>query len=328
MQVLHQLPIIKDDRILVGPETVDDAGVYRLTDDVAIIQTVDFITPVVDDPYMFGQITAANSLSDVYAMGGRPVTALNVVGFPVGVLDLDILTRMLKGGIDKMSEAGVALMGGHTVDDRELKYGLAVTGTVHPDRIIANAGALPGDVLILTKPVGIGVVTTGIKAGMVDPGLAERATRSMATLNKTAAEAMIHIGVNACTDITGFGLLGHASEMMINSKVGFRFHAEDVPVFEGVVELADQGVLPGGSLANQEFYSKYVQWESSADEKLQPVFYDAQIRCTDLGRIAHCRPTGEIRSTARTTPRRRRYRGRIHRRSRRRTGREDYCFLN
>jgi len=276
MQVVHQLPKIKDDRILVGPGTIDDAGVYRLSDDVAIIQTVDFITPVVDDPYTFGQITAANSLSDVYAMGGTPITALNVVGFPVDILDLDILTRMLKGGIDKMIEAGVALMGGHTVDDRELKYGLAVTGTVHPDRIVANAGALPGDVLILTKPVGIGIATTGIKAGMVGDNLAEEVTRTMAILNRAAAEAMIHIGVHACTDITGFGLMGHASEMMTNSKVGFRFHAQEVPIFAGVLELADQGVLPGGSLANREFYSKYVLWESTADEKLKSVFYDAQ----------------------------------------------------
>lgn len=276
MQVLHQLPKIEDDRIIVGPETIDDAGVYRLTDDIAIVQTVDYITPVVDDPYMFGKITVANSLSDVYAMGGKPITALNVVGFPVGILDLDVLTQMLKGGIEKMKEAKVALMGGHTVDDRELKYGLAVTGLVHPDRIVSNAGAKPGDVLVLTKPVGIGVVTTGIKAGMVETELTEQVTRSMAVLNDKAAEAMIRADAHACTDITGFGLLGHASEMMENSGVGFQLIAEDIPVFSGAVDLADQGLLPGGSIANQEFYSKHVLWEPSADTKLQPVLYDAQ----------------------------------------------------
>ena len=276
MQVVRQLPMIEDDRILVGPGSIDDAGVYRLTDEVAIIQTVDFITPVVDDPYMFGQITVANSLSDVYAMGGKPITALNVVGFPVGILDLDILTQILKGGIEKMKEANVALMGGHTIDDRELKYGLAVTGTVHPDRIVSNAGAKPGDVLLLTKPVGIGVVTTGIKAGMVETELADLVTEFMAMLNDKAAEAMIPYGAPACTDITGFGLLGHASEMMENSNVGFHLIAKQIPLFSGAVELADQGVLPGGSMANREFYSKNVMWESSADIKLQPVLYDAQ----------------------------------------------------
>ena len=276
MQVLHQLPKIKDERIIIGPETLDDAGVYRLTDDTAIIQTVDFITPVVDDPYTFGQIAAANSLSDIYAMGGRPITALNVVGFPVGILDLDILARMLRGGIDKMKEAGVALMGGHTVDDRELKYGLAVIGTVHPHRIVSNAGARPGDALVLTKPLGIGIVTTGIKAGIVGPNLAERVTAAMAMLNDRAAEAMIKVGAHACTDITGFGLLGHASEMMENSKVGFRLNAAAIPIFSEAVELAEQGVLPGGSLANREFYSKHVIWEPTAGEKLQPVLYDAQ----------------------------------------------------
>lgn len=276
MHVVRQLPKIENERLIIGPETIDDAGIYRLTDDVAVIQTVDFITPVVDDPYVFGQIAAANSLSDVYAMGGTPITALNIVGFPVGILELDVLTQMLKGGIEKMKEAGVALMGGHTVDDREMKYGLAVTGTVHPDRIIANAGARPGDVLILTKPVGIGIVTTGIKAGVVEASLADRVTQSMAALNNKAAEAMVHVGVHACTDITGFGLLGHASEMVQNSRAGFLLSATKVPVFPGAVDLAQQGVLPGGSLSNREFYSKCVVWESSAPEELRSVFYDAQ----------------------------------------------------
>ena len=180
------------------------------------------------------------------------------------------------GGIEKMREAEVALMGGHTIDDREMKYGLAVTGTIHPDRIMTNAGARSGDALVLTKPVGIGVVTTSIKAGMVEAKLADRVIQSMAILNKKAAEAMVEFEAHACTDITGFGLLGHASVMVENRRVGFRLHAEKVPVFPGAGELADQGLLPGGSIANQEFYSKYVIWESTAAEKLQPVFYDAQ----------------------------------------------------
>jgi len=231
---------------------------------------------VVDDPYTFGQIAAANSLSDVYAMGGQPITAMNIVGFPVGIMDLDVLTQILKGGVEKMKEARVVLMGGHTVDDRELKYGLSVTGTVHPDRIMSNAGARPGDVLILTKPVGIGIITTAIKAGLAKPEVAEKVIRSMATLNRTAAQAMVECGAHACTDITGFGLLGHAFEVADNSRVAFRLFADKIPVFSGAVELAREGYLPGGSVSNQEFYSRHVIWESSAPEAYKPVFYDAQ----------------------------------------------------
>jgi selenide,water dikinase len=276
MHVVRQLPRIEDERLLIGPETADDAGVYRLTDDLALIQTVDFITPVVDDPYMFGQIAAANSLSDVYAMGGQPITAMNIVGFPVGILDLDVLTQILKGGIEKMKEAGVVLMGGHTVDDRELKYGLSVTGIVHPRRIMSNAGARPGDRIILTKPVGIGILTTAIKAGETKPDVADRMISSMATLNKVAAQAMVECEAHACTDITGFGLLGHAFEVADNSHVGLRLFAADIPVFSGAVELSRDGYLPGGSISNQEFYSRYVIWESSASEEYKAVFYDAQ----------------------------------------------------
>lgn len=276
MHVLHQLPKIEDDRLILGPEAGDDAGVYRLTDEVAIIQTVDFITPVVDDAYTFGQITVANSLSDVYAMGGKPVMALNVVGFPTGEMDLDILAQMLKGGIEKLKEAGVLLMGGHTVDDRELKYGLAVTGTVHPDRIVTNAGARPGDGLILTKPLGIGIMTTTIKAGKAEAQTVDKAIRAMVALNDEASEAMVAIGAHACTDITGFGLLGHACEMAESSQVAFRLYARKIPIFPEAVELAEAGLIPGGSKANQKFYSQHVTWDSCAPEELQPIFYDAQ----------------------------------------------------
>ena len=238
---------------MVGLETGDDAGVYRLGADLALVQTVDYFTPIVDDPYAYGQIAAANALSDIYAMGARPLTALNIVGFPIKKLPHAVLGQILCGGADKLAEAGCALLGGHSVDDAEPKYGMAITGIVHPDKILTNAGAKVGDRLVLTKPIGIGAVTTGLKRGLASAETVDRVTRLMVALNRRAAEAMIEVGVSACTDVTGFGLLGHASEMARGSGLGLEIQAEAVPVLEEALEFVKAGVIPGGSKANFEF---------------------------------------------------------------------------
>ncbi len=221
-KALKPLPLERHPDLLVGTETADDAGVFKLTEDLALVQTVDFITPIVDDPFLFGQIAAANSLSDVYAMGGKPLTAMNVIGFPRPTLDLSILTEILRGGLEKIHEAGAVLMGGHTVEDAELKYGLSVTGTVHPRRILTNKGARAGDVLVLTKPIGTGIISTALKGEMAESRLVSKAVESMAQLNRKAADAMARCRVHACTDITGFGLVGHAAEMARGAGLSFR----------------------------------------------------------------------------------------------------------
>ena len=215
-------------------ERIEDAGVYKLTGDLAIIQTVDFFTPTVDDPFTFGQIAAANSLSDVYAMGGKPLTAMNIVCFPIQTMDISILREILRGGIEKIREAGVVLVGGHSVDGQELKYGLSVTGTVHPDKVIRKEGSAPGDKLILTKPLGTGIVSTAIKGGVASTQAIAKVVKSMTTLNQKASEIMQEIGVHACTDITGFGLLGHAAEMIEGTGVGMVIYANSVPIFPEV----------------------------------------------------------------------------------------------
>ncbi|MUV38352.1 Selenide, water dikinase [Lentibacillus sp. JNUCC-1] len=248
LKSLPQKPAHPD--LLVGLDTSDDAGVYRLTDDLAIVQTLDFFTPIVDDPYDFGQVAAANAISDVYAMGGTPVTALNIVAFPIAELDNAILTEILRGAGDKLSEADVALVGGHSIDDQEPKFGLAVTGTIHPDRIRTNAGARPGDKLILTKPIGVGIMTTALKRGLLTNDEIQHVTEVMTTLNKTAAETMNDHTVHASTDVTGFGLMGHAMEMAEASDVGLTIYHEDVPVLPRAEELAQTGVIPGGSKNN------------------------------------------------------------------------------
>jgi selenide,water dikinase len=253
-------------------EKADDAGVYKLTDDLAIVQTVDFFTPIVDDPYTFGQIAVANALSDVYAMGGKPLTALNIVCFPSKTLDISVLRDILRGGIDKMREAGVVLVGGHSVEDPELKYGLSVTGTVHPKRVLTKGGARPGDKLLLTKPIGTGIIGTAIKGGMAGEQVIKSVAQSMAALNKTASEVMLQVGVNACTDITGFGLLGHACEMIQDSRIGFRIHSASVPIFLGTVEFARMGMIPGGTSRNKEFRSKMVDSAGIADVMLDILF--------------------------------------------------------
>jgi selenide,water dikinase len=257
-------------------ESLDDAGVYKLTEELAIIQTVDFFTPIVDDPYAFGQIAVANALSDVYTMGGRPLTALNIVCFPSKSLDISVLKAILKGGVDKMREAGVILLGGHSVDDAELKYGLAVTGMVHPNRLITNSGAKPGDKLVLTKPLGTGIISTAIKAGEADNRTTAKVVRSMAALNKHACEVMQEIGVHACTDITGFGFIGHACQLAQNSHVGLMIDAVNVPVFEEVRDFINKGLCPGGLYRNRDFYGSKVEFGRNVPEYLKDVLFDPQ----------------------------------------------------
>jgi selenide,water dikinase len=257
-------------------ESLDDAGVYKISDDLAIIQTIDFFTPIVDNPYDFGQIAVANALSDVYAMGGKPLTAMNVVCFPINKLDISILQDILKGGIDKMMEAGVTLVGGHSIDDAELKYGLSVTGVVHPEKMIANAGARDGDKLILTKRLGTGILSTALKAGKVDKELVAVMTKSMATLNKIASEQMQEVGVNACTDITGFGFLGHASQMVESSHVAMKVNSGSIQVFAGVDEFAQKGLCPGGLHRNMEFYGKMIEFSGQVPEYMRDILFDPQ----------------------------------------------------
>ncbi len=255
---------------------LDDAGVYKLSDELAIIQTIDFFTPIVDDPYTFGQIAVANALSDVYAMGGKPLTAMNVVCFPIKSLDISVLEDILRGGADKMCEAGVILNGGHRIGDKELKYGLSVTGLVHPKRLVDNAGAKAGDKLILTKPLGTGIISTALKAGMVDDETITKVTECMATLNNKASELMQEVGVNACTDVTGFGLIGHAYQLAQNSKVGIELHLASIPYFPEVVDFSQQGLCPGGLYRNKDYYHDRVKFISEIPEYIQHILFDAQ----------------------------------------------------
>ena len=248
--------------LLVGNESSDDAGVYQLTDDIALIQTVDYFTPIVDDPYMFGQIAAANALSDVYAMGGEPKTVLNIVGYPIKKLGADMLADILRGAADKVNEAGAITLGGHTIDDQEPKFGLSVTGIVHPKRFWKNIGANPGDVLVLTKPIGVGILTTGIKRGVVTKEQEQAVTETMALLNKTAAEILTSFSPSAVTDVTGFGLLGHACEMAKGSDVTFEIHMDQVPMLDGTQELSQNGVVPGGSKSNHKWVANDVHYEN------------------------------------------------------------------
>lgn len=265
-----------DPNVLVGPSNADDAGVYRVTDDLAMVFTADFFTPIVDDPYWFGAIAAANSLSDVYAMGGKPLVALNLAALPSGADFYEINKRIMQGGIDKMTEAGVAIIGGHTIKDKEPKFGYAVLGSIHPDKILDNAKAKPGDALILTKPLGTGVISTGIKAGRCGAATAEAFTKSMAMLNKRAGELMLEVGVSTATDITGFGLIGHLNEVLTASMCSARLHARQVPVFEEAVTLADRGMIPGGTRANQKNYEPFVEWSSDVSTTDRVLMNDAQ----------------------------------------------------
>jgi selenide, water dikinase len=270
------LPLLTHPNLLVGMDRVEDAGVYKITEETAIVQTVDFFTPVVDDPFTFGQIAAANSLSDVYAMGGTPITALNIVCFPVQTMDISIMREILLGGIEKMREAQVVLVGGHSVDDRELKYGLSVTGTIDPRKILRKEDAKPGDKLILTKPLGTGIIATALKGEMASRKAIERITRSMSSLNKQASEIMRAVGVNVCTDITGFGLIGHAAEMIEGMAVGMIIYAGSVPVFEEAQELAAQGMVPGGLTRNREYRRSMVDISPGVADFQAEILFDPQ----------------------------------------------------
>jgi selenide, water dikinase len=276
MQVIRSLPkAVPNPDLLVGLDTSDDAGVYRLSDDLALVQTVDFFTPIVDDPYSFGQIAAANALSDIYAMGGKPLTVLNIVAFPITVLDKSILADILRGAADKVQEAGATLVGGHSIDDKEPKFGLAVTGLVHPDKVRTNAAAQAGDKLILTKPIGVGILTTSIKKDQLSPEETARLTNVMSTLNKKAAEIMSSYDVHGCTDVTGFGLLGHASEMAKGSNLGLIIRQDAVPLLPRVRELAEKGFVPGGTKNNFAHLEGSIIYPDEMDQISRYILCDA-----------------------------------------------------
>jgi len=275
-RILKELPLPKDPKVLVGLETSDDAGVYQLSDEVALVQTVDFFTPIVDDPFTFGQITVANALSDVYAMGGTPLTALNLVAFPIKTLSPSILKEILLGGLSKMKEAGVALVGGHTIEDSEVKYGLAVTGVVHPNKILTNAKAKPGDQLVLTKPLGTGIIATALKGGMASEEAVRKMVESMVALNRKASEWMKTFEAHACTDITGFSFIGHALGMASASQVGMAIQSKNIPVFPEAMEYARLGLIPGGAHSNRQFFSCRVEVHSNVPDLLIDLLYDPQ----------------------------------------------------
>jgi selenide,water dikinase len=260
----------------VGRETSDDAGVIRVREDLALVQTLDFLTPIVDDPRSFGRIAATNALSDVYAMGGVPLTAMNIVCFPRKALPLEVLGEILRGGMEKVHEAGALLVGGHSVEDPELKYGLSVTGVVHPARVVTNAGARSGDLLVLTKPIGTGILATAIKARTIPAGAEYEAVRWMTTLNRDAAEAMQQVGVSACTDVSGFGLLGHALEMAVASDATIEIRASSVPVLPAAREMAATGMIPGGTFANRKFCERALDVDPGVESLVLDILSDAQ----------------------------------------------------
>lgn len=260
----------------MGFNKADDAGVYRLSDDLALVQTVDFFPPIVDDPYYFGRIAAANALSDIYAMGGRPITALNIVGFPAGKMPESVLTDILRGGGEVIEEAGAVVLGGHSIKDNELKYGVATTGLIDPRRVITNAGAQVGDRLYLTKPLGTGLITTGIKRQAVGADLEKIVTEVMAQLNREAAEAMIAAEAHAATDITGYGLMGHSYEMASASGVSIRLFSKNLPLLPEALRLAEAQMIPAGAVANREFMNGRCEFDDTVDGNVQAVMFDPQ----------------------------------------------------
>ncbi len=266
----------QDNRVLIGFQEADDAAVVRLDGDRYLVQTVDFFTPIVDDPYQFGQIAAANSLSDIYAMGGRPLFALNIVGFPIYELPKSVLTEILQGGADKAEEAGITIVGGHSINDKEPKYGLVVTGEVNKNQFIRNDTAKEGDALVLTKPIGTGIITTAIKKGKADKNIINDALQVMVTLNKSAAEVMNGLEVHAATDVTGYGLLGHLSEMCRGSNVSAEIYSSDIPLINGTTELAERAFIPGGTKRNFKTSEKYTAFSESMSEIEKILLADAQ----------------------------------------------------
>lgn len=275
-EILSGLPPEKDVNLLVGAEKWADAAIYRLTPEIALVQTLDFFTPIVNDPFNFGRIAAANSLSDIYAMGGKPLTAMNIVCFPVKELDKSVLRTILQGGLEVIHQAGAVMAGGHSVEDPELKYGLSVTGVVHPGRFLSNDNAKEGDVLVLTKPLGTGILATALKGGALNEKLTAEVTELMAALNRGAAEAMMEVGVNSATDITGFGLLGHALEMARASSVGIRLYAKEAPIIPEALTFASMGMVPGGSFRNRKFCASHVDVAPGLDPLLIDLLSDAQ----------------------------------------------------
>ncbi len=265
-----------DENVIVGLDIADDAGVYKISDDLALIQTVDFFTPIVDDPYQFGQIAAANALSDVYAMGGTPKTAMNLVAFPVKTMDITVLRQIIQGGIDKLAEASVVLIGGHSIEDKELKYGLSVTGFVHPARVLIKKNLHPGDRLVLTKPLGTGIVNTAIKAGMASAELTDRVTRQMVSLNRDAARIMSNFDISACTDVTGFGLLGHLAEMVCGTGMSARIFSDNVPMIAEALEFASMGLIPAGAYKNRQFRESTITFAETVERSRQDVLVDPQ----------------------------------------------------
>jgi selenide,water dikinase len=270
------LPFRSHPNLIVGMERAEDAGIFKLDDALALVQSVDFFTPIVDDPYDFGRIAVANALSDIYAMGGRPLIALNVVCFPKDTMDFSILRKVLEGGLYMMHEAGVVLLGGHTVDDPELKYGLAVTGTIRPAKVVHSNTARPGDKLILTKPLGTGIISTAIKRGAASKKAIARIVKSMTALNRTASELMLETGVSACKDITGFGLLGHAAEMVEGTAVGFTIDSSAIPLFPETKEYYDRGMVAGGLENNRKYRQHMVDMNIEVPKYLQDILYDPQ----------------------------------------------------
>ena len=275
-KALSGLPRIFDPNVLVSSETCDDAGVYKLDDDHALVQSVDVFTPVVDDPYLFGEIAAANSVSDIYAMGGKPLTALSIIGFPVDKLSHRVMNKMMQGGIDKLREAGTVVLGGHSIKNKEIMFGFAVTGLVHPGRIITNDKAKPGDVLILTKPLGTGTISFAAQVGKAKAAWLKEIGRSMSALNRKASEIMVETGVRAATDVTGFGLLGHLSEMAVQSGVTAEVYADAVPLFEGVLYCLRKQIISGAVERNREYASKFVERNKDVKEELETALYDPQ----------------------------------------------------
>jgi selenide,water dikinase len=275
-KVLASIPPVTDPRVLVSTNTCDDAGVYKINNKFALVQSVDVFTPCVDDPYTFGEIAAANSVSDIYAMGGKPLTALSIIGFPIDTLSHKVMSEIILGGIDKMKEAGVVVLGGHSIKENEIKFGFAVTGVINPSRIITNDKAKPGDVLILTKPIGTGIISFSHQIGKASGGALMAISQSMTELNRVPSEIIAEMGINCATDVTGFGLLGHLSEMVFQSGVTVEVYADRVPIFDEVLDCLKQGIISGAIERNREYASKFVSAAEDVGEEMELVFYDPQ----------------------------------------------------